>query len=300
VLHKDDDTARSTRDRPVAAADAAGRALADAAAALERYPTLQRPGSGLYRSDDGGRHVEAGRRRIPDRRLGRIGVAFAPSDPRRVYALVDAKPGGLWVSETAADLERVEPRPAHLGARLVLRRVTVDPKTRTRLRLRRPLYRSTDGGKTFIPFKGAPGGDDYHELRIDPSDPLRMILGSDQGAVVTVDGGRTWSSWYNQPTAQLYHVAPTIAFPYWIYGAQQDSGAAATPSRTDYASITSRDWKPVAVGGENGYVAPDPRTADDRLRRRRHALRLDDAAGPGRRSDASRIPGDYRGSGRCR
>ena len=89
-----------------------------------------------------------------------------------------------------------------------------------------------------------------------------MILGTDQGAVVSVDGAKTWSSWYNQPTAQFYHVATDDRFPYWIYGAQQDSGAAAVPSRTDYASITLRDWRPIAVGGENGYLAPDPAHPD--------------------------------------
>ena len=120
------------------------------------------------------------------------------------------------------------------------------------------IHRSTDGGKTFAPFKGAPGGDDYHELRIDPTDSRRMITASDQGAVVTLDGGKTWSSWYNQPTAQFYHVATDNRSPYWIYGAQQDSGAAATPSRTDYGTILLRDWKPIAAGGENGYITPDP------------------------------------------
>jgi photosystem II stability/assembly factor-like uncharacterized protein len=85
-----------------------------------------------------------------------------------------------------------------------------------------------------------------------------MITAADQGAVVTIDGGRTWSSWYNQPTAQFYHLATDNQFPYWIYGSQQDSGAAATPSRTDYRSIMERDWKPIAVGGENDWIAPDP------------------------------------------
>ena len=93
------------------------------------------------------------------------------------------------------------------------------------------------------PIKAAPGGDDYHQLWIDPSDPRRMIAASDQGAVVSVDGAKTWSTWYNQPTAQFYHVATDNRFPYWIYGAQQDSGAAATPSRTDYSSILLRDWR---------------------------------------------------------
>ena len=89
-----------------------------------------------------------------------------------------------------------------------------------------------------------------------------MIVASDQGTVVTVDGGKTWSSWYNQPTAQFYHVATDDRFPYWIYGAQQDSGAAATPVRTDYRSITERDWKEIAAGGENGYIVPDPADPD--------------------------------------
>ena len=137
--------------------------------------------------------------------------------------------------------------------------MTVDPKNPdTVYACNTAMYRSTDGGKTFVPFKGAPGGDDYHQLWIDPADPRRMITASDQGAVVSVDGGKTWSSWYNQPTAQFYHVATDDRFPYWIYGAQQDSGAAATPSRTDYGTILLRDWRPIAAGGENGYIAPDP------------------------------------------
>ena len=137
--------------------------------------------------------------------------------------------------------------------------VTVDPKNPDTVYVCNvSMYRSTDGGKTFVPIKGAPGGDDYHQLWIDPADSRRMIAATDQGAVVTVDGAKTWSSWYNQPTAQFYHVATDNRFPYWIYGAQQDTGAAATPSRTDYGTILLRDWKPIAAGGENGYIAPDP------------------------------------------
>ena len=124
------------------------------------------------------------------------------------------------------------------------------------------MFRSTDGGKTFVPFKGAPGGDDYHASGSTPPTARRMIVASDQGAVVTVDGGKTWSSWYNQPTAQFYHVTTDDRFPYWVYGAQQDSGAVATPSRTDYRSITRRDWKEIAAGGENDYIAPDPTDPD--------------------------------------
>jgi len=228
------------------------------------YPPSNGPGSGLYRSEDGGDTWQPVAGGFPSEKLGRVGLAFAPSDPRRVYALADAKDGGLWASEdggltwkhASADA-RIWGRGWYFGG------VTVDPKDPNTVYVcNTTMYRSTDGGGTFLPVKGAPGGDDYHELRIDPSDPRRMIVGSDQGAVVTVDGGRTWSSWYNQPTAQFYHVTTDDRFPYWIYGAQQDSGAAATPSRTDYPSITLRDWRPIAVGGENGHIAADPERPD--------------------------------------
>jgi hypothetical protein len=173
---------------------------------------------------------------------------------------VDAKEGGLYVSKDggsswtrASSDSRLWGRGWYFGG------VTVDPKDPDMVYVCNvSIYRSTDGGKTFVPFKGAPGGDDYHELRIDPSDSRRMITASDQGTVVSLDGGKTWSSWYNQPTAQFYHVATDDRFPYWIYGAQQDSGAAATPSRTDYAGIMERDWRQIAGGGESGYIAPNP------------------------------------------
>ncbi len=113
------------------------------------------------------------------------------------------------------------------------------------------VYRSDDGGKTFIPIKGAPGGDDYHQLWIYPDDGQRMILSSDQGTVVSVDGGLVWSSWYNQPTAQIYHIVADNQDPYWVYGAQQDSGAVKAVSRGIYGSISyMRDWAPICAGGE--------------------------------------------------
>jgi photosystem II stability/assembly factor-like uncharacterized protein len=225
------------------------------------YPPSNGPGGGLYRSDDGGdtwRPVTGSG--FPSEGLGRFGLAYAPSDPKRVYALVDAQEGGLYASRDGGrswKRESADPRIWERG--WYFGGVTVDPKDAdTVYALDTAMYRSKDGGKTFLPFKGAPGGDDYHELRIDPSEPRRMILGADQGAVVSVDGGKTWSSWYNQPTAQFYHVTTDDRFPYWIYGAQQDSGAAMTPVRTDYEVITQRDWRPIAAGYENGYIAPDP------------------------------------------
>jgi photosystem II stability/assembly factor-like uncharacterized protein len=228
------------------------------------YPPSNGPGSGLYRSTDGGDTWKPVTSGFPSEKLGRIRLAFAPSQPRRVYAIVDAKAGGLYVSEDAgvswkrqSSDRRIWERGWYFGG------VTVDPRDANVVyACDTAMYKSTDGGKTFLPFKGAPGGDDYHRLWIDPSDSRRMIAASDQGAVVTVDQGKSWSSWYNQPTAQFYHVATDDQFPYWIYGAQQDSGAAATPSRTDYRSITQRDWKEIPAGGENDTIVPDPRDAN--------------------------------------
>jgi photosystem II stability/assembly factor-like uncharacterized protein len=123
------------------------------------------------------------------------------------------------------------------------------------------MYRSTDGGHSFTSVKGAPGGDDYHSIWINPLNPDIMLLGVDQGATITVNGGKTWSSWYNQPTAQFYHVIADNQFPYWVYGAQQESGSVGIASRSDYGAITNRDWFPVGVE-EWGYVAPDPLNPD--------------------------------------
>ena len=119
------------------------------------------------------------------------------------------------------------------------------------------MYRSLDGGVTWASFKGAPGGDDPHEMWIDPADHQRMLLGGDQGATVTFDAGQAWCSWYNQPTAQLYHIATDTSFPYWVYGQQQDSGAVAVRSRGDFGEIGPLDWFPTP-GYESGFIAADP------------------------------------------
>jgi hypothetical protein len=118
--------------------------------------------------------------------------------------------------------------------------------------------KSTDGGKAWKSIRGAPGGDDYQNLWINPKDTNIILLVADQGAVITVNGGETWSSWYNQPTGQFYHVITDNRFPYRVYGAQQDSGSAATPSRGKYRALNFHDWRPLAVGDENGYIAADP------------------------------------------
>jgi photosystem II stability/assembly factor-like uncharacterized protein len=225
------------------------------------YPPSKGPGTGLYRSKDGGDHWEhLSGHGLPSEGLGRMGIAFAPSNPRRIYLIADAKEGGLYRSDDSGEnWQRVSDDKRIWGRGWYFCEVSVDPKDADTVYVPNTgLYRSRDGGKTFTVLKGEPGGDDYHQLWIDADEPRRMILGSDQGAVVTLNAGETWSSWYNQPTGQFYHVATDNRFPYWVYGAQQDSGAAATPSRGKYRSLNFHDWRPMEAGDENGYVAPDP------------------------------------------
>jgi photosystem II stability/assembly factor-like uncharacterized protein len=225
------------------------------------YPPAKGPGTGLYRSKDGGEHWEQlSGHGLPFEGLGRMGIAFAPGNPRRIYLIADAKEGGLYRSDDGGEnWQRVSDDERIWGRGWYFCEVSVDSKDADTVYVPNTgLYRSRDAGKTFTVLKGAPGGDDYHQLWIDPDEPQRMILGSDQGTVVTRNGGETWSSWYNQPTGQFYHVATDNRFPYWVYGAQQDSGAAATPSRSRYRSLNFHDWRPMEAGDENGYVAPDP------------------------------------------
>ncbi len=120
-------------------------------------------------------------------------------------------------------------------------------------------YMTADAGKTFVPVKGAPGGDDYHQMWINPKDGNRMVLSSDQGTVISVDGAKTWSTWYNQPTAQIYHVAADNRFPYWLYGAQQDSGGVGVSTWAREGVLTLRNWEPTCLAGESNTVVPDPK-----------------------------------------
>src|SRR6267143_1568861 len=225
------------------------------------YPPSKGPGTGLYRSKDGGDHWEQlSGHGLPSEGLGRMGIAFAPSNSRRIYLIADAKEGGLYRSDDGGEnWQRISDDKRIWGRGWYFCEVSVDPKDADTVYVPNTgLNRSRDGGKSFTVLKGEPGGDDYHQLWIDPDEPQRMILGSDQGAVVTRNGGETWSSWYNQPTGQFDHVATDNRFPYWVYGAQQDSGAAATPSRSKYRSLNFHDWRPMEAGDENGYIAPDP------------------------------------------
>ena len=224
------------------------------------YAPLQGPGSALYRSTDGGATwTQLTGHGLPDGDWGRVGVAVSP-DGKRVYALLDAgKKSGLYRSDDGGDTWALANSDPRLTARAwYFSRVTVDPNNPDVIYIPNvALYRSEDGGKTISILRGAPGGDDYHQLWVDPKNSSRLILGTDQGTTISLNYGKTWSSWYNQPTAQFYHVITDNQFPYYVYGAQQDTGAAAVASRTDHGQITARDWFMVG-GGESGWLAPDP------------------------------------------
>jgi photosystem II stability/assembly factor-like uncharacterized protein len=224
------------------------------------YPPSYGPGSGVFKSTDGGNTWQPLTDGMASEGLGRIGLAVAPTNHNRVYAIVDAKAGGMYRSDDAgATWSKISGDARIFGRGWYFCKTVVDPKNADIVYVgNTSLYRSTDAGKNWTPIKGAPGGDDYHQLWIYPDDPNRMILASDQGAVVSEDGAATWSSWYNQPTAELYHVAADERFPYWVSGAQQDSGAVAVPSRSMHAEISMHDWTPVGAGDEAGYTAPDP------------------------------------------
>ena len=224
------------------------------------YPPSNGAGSGLYKSTDGGSTWQPIENGIPKEGLGRIGLAVAATDHNRVYAIVDAKQGGLYRSDdSGATWKLMDGEQRIWGRGWYFGIVEADPKNADTVYVSNTsVYKSTDGGKSFTAFKGAPGGDDYHSIWIAPEDPNRMIISADQGTIVTLNAGKTWSSWYNQPTAQFYGLSADNRFPYWLYGSQQDSGAMAVPSRSDFAGITERDWKPLPVGGESNQLAPDP------------------------------------------
>ena len=230
------------------------------------YPPSNGPGSGLYKTTDAGKTWTQLTNGLPPK-VGHIGVAVAPSNPSRVYAQVDSPSdidaGGVYRSDDGGatwqhmaggrSQIRIWTRGWYFGG------ITVDTKNPDVVYIMdTATYRSEDGGKTFNAIKGSPGGDDYHTLWISPDDPSHMVLGSDQGVVVTVDRGETWSSWLNQPTAQLYHIITDNRDPYWVYGAQQDSGAVAVAAESIHQNLTSESTRFIDTGGENGYIAPNP------------------------------------------
>ena len=217
------------------------------------------PGSGLYKSTDGGttwKHLEGNG--LPDGILGRIGVSVSGGDSNRVYALIEAKKGGIYRSDDGGENWTLVSEDGRYRQRAwYFSHIFADPKaTDTVYVLNTGLFKSTDGARTFN-LLPAPHGD-HHGLWINPLNPQHIINGNDGGATISTDGGKTWTTQMNQPTAQFYHVITDNRFPYYIYGAQQDNSTVGIASFDDEGVITQRDWYPVG-GGESGYIAPDPR-----------------------------------------
>jgi photosystem II stability/assembly factor-like uncharacterized protein len=213
--------------------------------------------SWIYKStDEGATWKPTSEEGLPATARGRVGLAVAPgSKGQRIFAIMEP---GLFRSDDGGAHWRQITKDPRITGNLYICRVYVDPKNPDMVFvMQTTTYRSTDGGQNFAAYKGAPGGDDYHVLWIDPQNSKRMILGVDQGATISLDAGLTWSSWYNQPTGQFYHVITDNQFPYVSYAPQQDSGTAAVPNRSDYGEISYRDW--FSIGGfEFCYIAPDP------------------------------------------
>src|SRR2546427_4482237 len=224
------------------------------------------PGSGLFKSTDGGSNWRQLTSGLPGAAegLGRIGIEVSSANPNRLYAIVGAtKLGGVYRSDDAGESwQRVNTDDRLWGRDGDFNEVRADPKNPDVIYVANVVtWKSTDGGKTFGSFRGAPGGDDYHRVWINPDDPKTILLVSDQGAIVTTNGGETWGSWYNQPTAQLYHVSADNSFPYRVCSGQQESGSGCVQSRGDEGQITFREWRPVGVE-EYGYAGPDPLDPD--------------------------------------
>ena len=254
------------------------------------YAPTNLPGGGLWKSTDAGdTWIRLGGGLPNDAFVGKIGIAIAPSNPNRLWAVVDdlgaavVKPlrnggapstepqpptgGGVYTSNDAgATWKLVNSEQRLWGRGWYFESVAVDPRDPDRAYvINTGTYETRDGGKTFVPVKGSPGGDDDHQLWINPRDGDRMVLSTDQGTVVSVDGAQTWSTWYNQPTAQIYHVAASSDWPYHLYGAQQDSGAVGVSTWSPFGVLDFRNWEPLCLAGESNTVVPDPDPAHARV-----------------------------------
>jgi photosystem II stability/assembly factor-like uncharacterized protein len=220
---------------------------------------------GIFKSIDGGKTWKqlGGGLPVP---MVQANISIAPSAPDHLFAAVGTRKGGaLYRSDNGGEtwtIATTDRRPANGiggGDLPVVRFDPRDPKTVYSASV--VCWKSIDGGKTWSGFRGAPGGDDYQNVWINPNNSDIILLGSDQGAIVTVNGGKTWSSWYNQSTAQMFHVTADNDFPYRLCGGQQESGSVCISSRGDDGAVTFRDWHPVAAE-EYGYVAADPLDPD--------------------------------------
>ncbi|HZD33252.1 MAG TPA: hypothetical protein VE779_16500, partial [Candidatus Angelobacter sp.] len=224
------------------------------------YGPIEGGKSGLFRTvDSGANWTQLKANGLPDGNWGRVGVTVS-GDGRRVYALIDAgKKSGLYRSDDGGDNWTLANSDSRLTGRgWYFSQPTIDPNHPDVVYVPNvALYRLDESGKKLTIVRGAPGGDDYHQLWIDPANSSRMVLATDQGTSVSLDRGATWSSWFNQPTGQFYHVATDNNFPYTVFGAQQDSESAGVLSRADHGHITAMDWF-VIGSGESGWIVVDP------------------------------------------
>jgi photosystem II stability/assembly factor-like uncharacterized protein len=229
------------------------------------YAPISGGHGGIFRSTDAGATwTQLKGNGLPDGEWGRVGVTVS-GDGQRVYALIGAgKKSGLYRSDDGGANWTFANSDSRLTSRdWYFNQPTIDPNNADTVYVPNvAFYRLDEGGKKLSIVRGAPGGDDYHQVWIDPANQARMVLASDQGTSVSVDGGATWSSWFNQPTGQFYHVTTDDGFPYAVYGAQQDSGSAAVYSRTDHGYIAPMDWFLVG-GGESGWIVID--SADENI-----------------------------------
>ena len=266
VLYKDENTGGSDVEIDPSNPDLVYAALWEGRQGPWENGAWSGANGGMFKSTDGGNTWRPLTKGLPEEGVTQASIAIASSRPSRVYASVaSGRNTGIYRSEDSGEnWSRIttDTRPAARIGGGDLPVLTADPKNPDIVYSASVVtWKSTDGGQSWTGIRGAPGGDDYQKIWINPNNPEIILIASDQGAIISVNGGETWSSWYNQPTAAMYHVAADNAFPYRLCSGQQDSGSACVASRGNDGEVTFRDWHPIGVE-EYGYAAPDPLNPD--------------------------------------